>query len=244
MYYQTAMKKPLVGGYTTRSNNTEQYELISMPMIQEAAYAQDGAAYESVINGNVVDEDLLMLKAYNVGFVSVIRSAYNTTELNSLLYYISTELGNPLYVSNTTIVFSTANALSSFTPSAPIIYAPILAGNPYSIMQPGTLLCGNSLSCTGTFKSMWWPELQYTFFNVYSSKTSSARLSFEGMAYQNAGSVYVYDDGSIVGTLHAALDASQYLLNISLDSGINQIALVPAGNATVFGLRNISVNYS
>jgi hypothetical protein len=245
MFYQTAMKKPLVGGYTTRTNASEQYPMISIPIIQDAYYKQLGINYISLFNESQSNVTLLMLKLYNTQFVSVIRSAYNLTALQGLTAQLESTFGNPVYVSNTTIVFSTANALSSFAPTAPIMYAPILADNPYSIMQPGALLCRNSLSCSAAFKNMWWPTSQYVFFDVYSSRsTQNANLSFNARSYPSQGVFYIYSDGRSIKQFIAGINTTSYSFNMSLPSGFSQIAIVPASNSTILGLNNIAMHFS
>ncbi|MGC8687253.1 MAG: hypothetical protein ACP5RM_00955 [Candidatus Micrarchaeia archaeon] len=243
MFYQTAMKKPIVGGYTTRTNASEQYPMISIPAVQNAYYQQLGLNYISPFNENASSATVLMLKLYNTRFVSVIRSAYNVTALQGITSQLEGMFGNPIYVSNTTIVFGTSNALDSFSPNAPVLYAPIVAGNPYSEMEPGFELCSN-LYCSASFKSMWWPTNQYMFFDIYSNKsTQNATLSFNAMSYPSQGVFYIYSNGKPINHFVAGTNSTLYSLSISLAEGFSQIAIVPASNRTMLGMNNITMSF-
>ncbi|MGC8651853.1 MAG: hypothetical protein ACP5UH_01205 [Candidatus Micrarchaeia archaeon] len=242
LYYQTTMKKPLIGGYTTRFNNTQQYALESMPLIGTATYLQSNvSAYYSPLNENYTKATLLLLSAYRTRFISVIRSAYSTQALGALVGYLDGVFGSPVYVSNTTIVFSTYNGLASTKISAPVAYTPAIAGYAYSAWQPGSVLCGSSPYCNSTFKSMWWAQNSYAFVDVYAPASTSARISLLTMAYPERALVYVYDDGSILGRTVFNASTSTYTFNAILAQGMNQIALVDSSNSTIFGIDNLTI---
>ncbi|MCL4373721.1 hypothetical protein M1367_02490 [Candidatus Marsarchaeota archaeon] len=243
LYYQTAMKKPLVGGYTTRFNSTQQYVLESMPLIGIGTYLQSNtSAYYTPLNENFTKTDLFLLDAYGTRFVSIARSAYSSQALNELVGYLGSFLGSPVYVSNSTIVFSTYNAISSTSISTPVAYTPAIAGYAYSMWQPGSVLCGSSPYCNNTFKSVWWLQSTYAFINIYAPARTTARISMLTMAYPRPTLVYVYDDASLVSRVPFNTSESTYTFNASLGQGVNQIVLVDAINSTIFGIDNFTVS--
>ena len=113
LYYQTAFKKPLVGGYATRYNTSKSSPSWTYPR-RPASYFESGQGmiYASPIVENYTNATLLLLGAYNVGFISIARQAYNATQLGLLTSYMVSVFGQPVYNIDNTMVFSTANAIS------------------------------------------------------------------------------------------------------------------------------------
>ncbi len=113
-YYTSIMHKPIVGGYVSRPNLTEELSIYNIPLaIQSSTLASEGAAtFESPVNENFTNQTLLSLYNYNTSFVLVQKNAYkNSTSLLELLNYLVKTFGNPVYNDNTTTAFTTANSV-------------------------------------------------------------------------------------------------------------------------------------
>ncbi|HUC38840.1 MAG TPA: hypothetical protein VL944_01790 [Candidatus Acidoferrum sp.] len=113
-FYTSASHKPILGGYGGRINLTEQLPLFSIPLAVAVYNLQNGnASYASPVNENYTAQTLLALYNYNVGFVVVNRQVLNTSELNYVGSLAESIFGSPVYVDNSTIVFSTEQAINS-----------------------------------------------------------------------------------------------------------------------------------
>jgi hypothetical protein len=114
MYYQTESHKPIVGGYTSRENVTQQFSVYQIPIAVQATsllnYGQ--LLYQSPIVENYTNQTLLTLYNYDTAFITLDKTAYNQSELNTLAAYLYSVFGNPVYNDNTTTVFSTQNAVA------------------------------------------------------------------------------------------------------------------------------------
>jgi hypothetical protein len=128
MYYQSASQKPIVGGYTTRENNTQQLSLYQIPVAVQATSLLDYGQliYESPISENYSNQTLLTLYNYNTAFVVIDRTAYNQTQFELLVGYLYNMLGKPIYNDNYTTVFSTQNAISRAVYNSYVAY-PVLS---------------------------------------------------------------------------------------------------------------------
>jgi hypothetical protein len=114
-FYTTAMDKPIIGGYTTRENTTQEDSVYNIPLAQQATNLESGLGfyyYPSPVNENYTNETLLTLYNYRTAFVSVAKSAYNQNELSELESYLYTVFGTPVYNDNTTIAFSATSAIN------------------------------------------------------------------------------------------------------------------------------------
>ena len=115
MYYLSQAHKPLVGGYTSRQNSTQELSLYNIPLGVEAANLQQtgSAAYPSPVLENYTAETIFTLYNYNSGLVILNERAYTTQELNVLARYLQSVFGSPVYTDNTTAAFSTYNAINN-----------------------------------------------------------------------------------------------------------------------------------
>ncbi len=109
--------KPVLGGYLTRENVTQESTLYNIPMVIDTFDMEIGLApgYFSVINQSYVNQTLLALYLYNATVVTLDKSAYNGTTLPAVARYMEGIFGAPPYsFSNDSIVgWSTVNAVSS-----------------------------------------------------------------------------------------------------------------------------------
>lgn len=248
LYYQTAFKKPLVGGYATRSNVTQLLSLVNVPLIDAASYleAGQGLIYGSPIITNYTNTTLLLLSAYNVGFISMIRQAYNSNETQSLASYLAAVFGYPVYQSNTTFVFSTANAISHAAGRSLVVYTPVLMGSTYSIWQPGWILCGSN-PCNSTIATMWF-AIDPAYVNIFSPKYSTIRMRMRALSPTGPKTEYVYLNGQLIYALNLTFVPTNYLLNLTANPGLNQLILYSrGGNSTSYsniGVSNMTFSTS
>ncbi len=145
MYYQTAFQKPIIGGYTTRENITDDYPRLNIPLSVEAASLQAGGlfAYASPINENYSNLTLFFLSRYKTRFVSVIDSAYNATDLLNLNSHLDSLFGQPVYADNTTSIWSVNSTVQRAKGKS--INAYLSLGNwTYGCSAAGKLLCNSS----------------------------------------------------------------------------------------------------
>ncbi len=248
LYYQTAFKKPLVGGYTTRFNTTQVYSLMNMPLVDSAYYLQtgQGLVYASPVKVNYTNVTKFLMAAYNVGFISIIRSAYNTSEIQQLASYLAVTLNctargttcNPV-VSNSTIIFSTTN-IADTAGSGVVAYTPILFGSPYSIWQPGWLVCQNNSYCTNDYLNTWF-GINPAYISLYSPNYTKMTVSLRALAPFQVRSDYVYFDGRLVSVLNLTPKAQNFSFNIGLNPGINPLIFVSPNMSQNASYTNIGI---
>jgi hypothetical protein len=112
MYYQTTFKKPIIGAYTARTNQTEIDSVAAIPLSKLGANPQILLNSSNSTIENYSNVTLQMLSKYNVSIVGIMNGAYNSTERGVLFKYMSKLFGAPIYQSNSTTLFSTTNSLS------------------------------------------------------------------------------------------------------------------------------------
>ncbi len=242
MYYQTASRKPLIGGYATRSNNTQLELLSDIPMATASEYLQYGQnlSYFSPITENYTKLNTFWLANYRTKYVTVIRGAYNDTELPALLEYLYGMFGQPVYQSNTTDVFQTSGAISKGIGSSLVSYT---AGT----WIPGFSLCQSS-SCNATLSNMWWGNTTRGII-VYSPNQTSASMRFDAISAYNDSILYLYTNGNLAHAFNLTGTAEAYSANITIKPGLNSLILYYKQNAYVvndsilnFGIENITLN--
>jgi hypothetical protein len=107
-------QRPVMGGYLTRPNDTDTLYLYNLPLAVSVQNIESGlpAAFLSPINENFTNQTLLLLYLYRTSVVSLDTEAFNETAGQMLVSYLIDTFGQPIYNDNTTIAFSTANAVS------------------------------------------------------------------------------------------------------------------------------------
>jgi hypothetical protein len=112
MYFQTVFKKPMIGGYLGRENQTQYASLEKIPLIADSYVLNSNGtlAVPSQINGSNTELSLSILKNYKVGFI-----IFNESEAGQSYEskYLSTVFGSPVMEGNSTEIFSTAAAFDS-----------------------------------------------------------------------------------------------------------------------------------
>jgi uncharacterized membrane protein YecN with MAPEG domain len=244
LYYQTAFKHPLVGGYATRTNASQYFSVVSIPLAASAYYLQtgQGLVYGSPVRENYTNETNLLLAAYNVGFVSVIRQAYNQSELQSLASYLDTQLGSRVYVGNDSIVFSTTSIVSK-AGSTIVEYTPVLFNNPYSVWQPGWVVCGTSSTCNSTYLNAWF-GIDPAYINIYSPSVARMNISFRALAPFGVEKNYVVFNNQPVAALNLTPAMQNFTVRVALSQGINYLVFYSTNNTggsySNIGIANIT----
>ncbi|MCL4380833.1 hypothetical protein M1141_00995 [Candidatus Marsarchaeota archaeon] len=114
-YYAATAGKGIVGGYSQNENKTQQMLLLDLPIAIQAYSLQAIGAmrYVSMINENYSNQTTLLLYNYNTQYIVLNRNAYNQSDLVALGGYLTTLFGKPVYVSNSTVAFSTSKAFKN-----------------------------------------------------------------------------------------------------------------------------------
>ncbi|MGC8662396.1 MAG: hypothetical protein ACP5RT_01260 [Candidatus Micrarchaeia archaeon] len=240
LYYQTVFHKPLVGGYATRFNQTQLNAISEIPLAVEANYLSNTGelmlAYP--INENYSQLNLYMLANFNVGFISIIRQAYNSSQLLQLASYLYSVFGSPVYQSNTTIMFSTKNAINSNVGKHVISY---ILGDWF----PGYYACSSAF-CNQTLQEMWWGNNTRGIALFAPRNATHLKMNFSAMYYQRNASLEVYlNSQSSNITIPLSQNPRNYSITLNLSSGFNVIVLSsknafgPSSNFN-FGIMNIT----
>ena len=242
-YYITATKKPLIGGYTGRTNSTETLSVSLIPLSSQSQILQyaNTLTYASPINQNVTNETLLFLALYNTSFITVLRDAYSPASQQTLYSYLSSVFGQGL-VTNSSFVFSTKAAIAEKSGRSIIAY-PVGTSSWVS----GSLVCYfSSGPCNQTLARMWIGN-NYRNIIAYSPNSTAANVTMQGITYDGNKNMYVYVNGRPSYNITLSNTAQEYSFNISLNQGFNQFTLYQpnsTSSATVpyltFGVYNIT----
>lgn len=244
MYYQTAFKKPIVGGYTTRENATDQYIRLNMPLSVAAASLQAGGqfSYVSPIIENYTNVTLFFLSQYRTGFVSVINQAFTPSELIPIDHYMSATFGSPYYTDNLTSIWSVNSTAQKAKGKSIVAY--ISQGNwTYGCASLGPVFCNSTLN------TLWYgPNLRAINVSVPENKTNLL-MSFTTASLNKNVTLYLFltSDKHELGAAKLTRDPTAYSLNLTLSPGTSTLFFV-AQNVTnpvvdqIFdvGIKNIT----
>ena len=251
MYYQTSFMKPILGGYTTRENSTQQQLLENVPLIVSSSYLESGYGfiYPYPILENYSRLSLFWLTANKVGMVAVINnayaSAYNQSRLSGLLNYLYGLFGNPVYEDSNVTIFDSGLAENAGGENNMVSY---ISG----VWVPGYQFCTASQPCNTSFASMWYGN-NVRAITVFAPKNTSATVRMEGMTYYPSAPVEVFLNNNNLPLSSFLMNetARNYSANILLPEGLSQRSFYQS-NATFgtrgyspylnFGLRNITVS--
>ncbi|MGI0100154.1 MAG: hypothetical protein ACREBH_00285 [Candidatus Micrarchaeaceae archaeon] len=223
MYYQTAFQKPMVGGYTSRENATDQYIRLNMPLSVEAASLQSGGlfAYASPINENYTNLTMFFLSKYNVRYVSVINSAYNFTDLLVLDNYLDATFGSPVYKGNSTGIWLANSTVKKAAGRSVVSY--ISLGNwTYGCASLGTV------HCNSTMDRLWYgPSLRAINVSVPSNETD-LYMTFSAASLNSNVTLYVFQtsDKHELGAANLTRSVVNYGLNLTVGQGTTSLFFV------------------
>ena len=243
-YYITATKKPLIGGYTGRTNNTQALSVGLIPLSEQAQTLQYAStlAYASPINENVTNETLLFLALYNTSFITVLRSAYNTTSQQLLYSYLTSVFGQGA-VTNSSFVFSTRARIAKDAGRSIVAY-PLNSSQWIS----GTLICYYSTGpCNQTLERMWVGN-NYRSILVYSPNDTNVTIGMNATTYDGNTQLYLYTNSNPNKNITLSDSDKHYEFNTKLLQGFNQLSFYlpsssvqPADPYMTFGVYNITL---
>ncbi len=241
-YYVTALKKPIIGGYTSRENATQSLAVSYIPIAQAAWYLEEGAglAYPSPITENYSNVTLLFLAKDNTSFISVITSAYNNTQLGQLYGYLNSSFGPPVYLSipNNTAVFFTEPALQKHAGRSLVSYT-------IGTWVPGYNFCSSYTTCSQNISSMWWgPNARGLV--LYSPSDQKVKLTMIGATPINGTPLQIYLNGNPVVQIPLQGRQLEYGVNMTVPQGFSEI-IFNSPNSTqqigpdfAYGLKNLT----
>ncbi len=245
-YYQSAFHQPMVGGYTSRTNSTQLLTAEVIPLSLSSLYLEEGYGfiYPSPILENVSNANLLLLAEYNIHFVGASRSAYNTSSLSVLYNYLYSLFGVPVYQDNTTIIFSTSNALTQNVGKHLVAYTTF----PWT---PGFSLCPSPYNCNATLASMWWGPQARGMMIFAPANQTNVTMRFSAMSYGAPSrlEMILNTPQNIIDEENLNTTPQGYTINMTLRQGLNELvfygqsAYVNESNTTInYGIENITVN--
>ncbi|MDE1851822.1 MAG: hypothetical protein KGH69_04010 [Candidatus Micrarchaeota archaeon] len=234
-YYVTDLKKPIIGGYATRVNTSQQLSVEYIPLAVQALYLQygQGLVYPSPISQNVTNATLFWILNDRVAYVAVARSAYTLSEQQMLYSYLYGMMGAPVYQDNTTFVFETSAAIANMTGNAIVSYA---LGN----WQPGFAVC-QALYCNTDTETMWFGN-GYRGIGVYAPGVTKAKVSFQAASYTGSAQLGIYLANQQVGSVQLTNRSVGYSVDVVLPQGYSQIAFLVTNGTSLFGINQSSTS--
>ena len=217
MYYQTAFKKPIIGGYTSRENGTQYLSTYMIPLSIASGNLEvgNGFAYSSPIIENYTRLTLLLLQEDNVHYVGIIKQAYNQGSFDELYHYLDGVFGAPVYNGNAVVLFDAQEAILKNS-GYPTAYT---AGE----WIPGSSLCSYGMQCNKTITDMWFGS-NVRGIEEYSPNSTSLTLDFN--AFSPIGSeLYLYANGNLVKSINLTTVPRNYSASVKFSSGFNQVIL-------------------
>ncbi len=260
MYYMSKSRLPMVGGYVTRENTSQELTLLNIPLAVAATNLESTGvgSYPSPVNQSPTNVTLLSLFNYNTAIVVVNKAAYNYTDLSRLDSYLISLFGQPLYSDSVTDVFQTENAIALLKPFDGYVAYPM-----YYDWVPLQFQLIN-----GTYQQFWTPVSQgkivlfAPFVNstdIASKLTSSAletintTISFEAFSSYGPASLYIEQNstgltrgGVVLARINLTNVPTVYAINTTMASGLrgNNLFFVPQAtgvfsNQTVVEIKDI-----
>ncbi len=241
MYYQTSFMKPILGGYTTRTNSSQQQLLQNVPLAVSAGYLQSG---EGLIFPYPITEDysnltLFWLAAYNVGAVSVINNAYTPAELASLQSYLYTLFGNPVDINANVTIYASGSIESLVGARSMVSY---ISGT----WLPGYEFCSSTVSCSQAFASAWWGANPRAI-TIFSPNATKATISFQAEEYNSAAKLEIFlnTNNVPIATFNLTRSLSNYSATVDIPGGLSQVTFYqPTAYSSTylnFGIDNITI---
>ena len=256
MYYDTAAKIPLVGGYPTRINATQQQLDENIPLAVSALYLQSAnttqnyaVVYPSPIIENYSDLSLLWLKQYRVGAIAVLKKAYSPSAYYTLDTYLGSIFGAPYQDNNMTLFYANNANLSVFNNT---IVSYIIGTWIPGYTQGYLPFCNAQGICVNdTYASTWWGG-NVRGIVMFAPKSSSIYMSMRMLNAQPGNPVYVFlNNLKTPITLNTSASLKNYTVQLNASYGFNQIVFYQS-NATIsnntdpyvtYGIENISFSY-
>lgn len=239
-YYVTALKKPILGGYTSRQNETQSLTVGIIPLVAASTYLESGYGfiYPSPIIENYSNVTLLFLANYNTGFVALLRQAYNLTDQELLYEYLNSSFGPPVYESNSTLVFSTGQAITKYAGKSIVAYT-------IGSWIPGYSLCTGYESCNQNTSELWWGNNTRSLI-LYSPATQTIKMSLVAGTPVSNTTVSIFINGNLDQQMDVRGPLAKYVLNITVPQGLNELSFYTPNSSQqlsplfAYGLENIT----
>ncbi len=251
-YYTSVSHKPIVGGYVGRENLTQELSLSYLPLAAASTNLEGGNfSYASPVVENYANETLLTLYNYKTAFITINKQAYNTSELDQLALYMIGIFGNPVYVGNTTVAFSTSNAINSSIFRSYVSYP--LANEWYPISGFVNGKIADMWEPLGTGEITTFAPYQNTtniYSKIYSGSASriNTTISFGAMSLGGPATLYIETPTSpttvqYLAEINLTSSTRMYSLNVSMVSGPqgNTMFFISNGKSGV-GISNITIS--
>ncbi len=255
MYYDTALHKPIVGGYIERTNITQNLSVINMPLaimaynllLEQYTNQTPNIEYSSPVLENYTDLMLYTLALYNVSFIVVIKNAYGYAYQYAILSYLNQVFGLPVYSSNNITIFYTAPTLNKDA----LMYINKTEAIAEGAWITGYALCNqNNISCNATIESLWYADYNSVakpYISIYAPITANYTLNFTGLTLPYNTSVYIstYAITQLglerTGLYNLSLEnrLNVYSKNITLEKGINYLYIEPESG--IIMLKNMTI---
>ncbi len=250
-YFQTIFQKPIVGGYTSRTTSMQTYSVELLPISMMSGYLEEGYGfiYPSPVITNVTAVNLLLLAVYKVKFISIIKQAYNTSDLYQLYGYLISMLGSPVYNSNSTTVFSTDNAIYHNAGRSVVAYT-----GDASAWIPGFVLCGQynpGQQCNPTVYNAWWGNSTRSVIIYAPANQTGLIVNFSAAAFVSNPVLYVYLNSpqDLVDKVSLNTTLRHFSVPVNVSPTFNQLVFYmsnstftqPLDSVLNFGLENITV---
>lgn len=234
--------KSIIGGYITRENNTQSYSVLNIPLAVGATSLEysNGFDYYSPIYQNYTNQTLLSLYFYNATIVVLNERAYNTSSLGDLLPYLTRTFGSPIYNYNSTIAFSTTNAIDTSIFHNYVGF-PTLSdwnGSVYNINNKPTILWVPYNSGAISVYAPQSNQSQYINTSISINAISLGSLSrVEVLQYDQANGATVP-----IGLFNVSNKISQEVINTKLLEGSygNRLYFAYSNNTYPVGIINIT----
>jgi hypothetical protein len=239
MYYQTAFKKPIIGGYLSRANSTQYSSAQEIPLVSGSAIPQANGTleYSYPILENYTALTLFWMSRYRVGFVGVDKQALNSSREEQTVEYMQHVFGNPLYEGNSTLIFSTTNA--TMNPNTTMV---AYTNGTWTQSIP----CPNGAACTERFGSLWFGN-NTRYIDIFSPDNASVSFYMQAFSYSGPENLTVSANGKLLMKTVLAPQIKNVLLNLTLSKGINEVSFVgdnETNSSVRFGIGNVTLTHS
>ncbi len=244
MYYQTAFQRPMMAGYTSRENATQQLVALENPLAVGAFYLENGYGFAtpSPIVENMTNLTIFWLSTYSTRFIGITNGAYNKTEYVQLTNYLGGLLGKPVYVSQNATVYSVNSTLYQKAQGTMTSFANT------EQWIPGYIYCdaGVAAQCNNsTFKALWWGTSSRALYVYAPNNNTYVNVSIIAQSYEPSGTVNIYLNSARNPAISFNTTDSlrEYSMQFNLPRGVNQLLLVTQNSTQMsnLGVRNITI---
>ena len=237
-YYTSASHKAIVGGDVTRTNNSQELTLYSIPLVIQSSNLEiaGNSSYQSPVLQNYTNQTLLSLYGYNTAFVSIFYGAYAVQD-DPQLENLTKVFGQPVYYDNSTVVFSTSNAIGRSLFRSYVATPNLQDWQPAQIYYQGEAVRA-WLPLNGGEIIIYVPYVNSTLADLQSTSYTKTTMSFYAITNLTVPvplAVYAQSSSSspqLVGEVNVTRSLAKYQASMPLIAGPhgNQVLFVPKVN--------------